>query len=184
MEIGGEESIKIEQVRDLGYKLSLKPYAAKYKIALIDNAHNLTVEAANALLKVLEEPKPFTILFLITDNTTRLLPTISSRAQKINFGPLDDLAWEIDDSSKMLFQDFISGSLGKKLSLVVDLAEKETPDLKNTIEYWLHSLERKLREEPSEILLKKIKGVLRAQRLLDQNVNSKLLLSELMVSTS
>jgi hypothetical protein len=47
------------------------------------------VEAANALLKVFEEPKDNTFIVLVTDNSHRLLPTISSRAQKINFGPLD-----------------------------------------------------------------------------------------------
>src|SRR4051812_36843313 len=49
-EIDGQSGIKIDQIRELVYKLSLKPYQAKYKVALIDAAENLNTEAANALL--------------------------------------------------------------------------------------------------------------------------------------
>lgn len=86
MEISGTENIKIEQIRDLTYKLSLKPYAAQYKVAIIDAAEEMTEEAANALLKNLEEPKDHTIIVLVTSNPNRLPKTIVSRAQKINFG--------------------------------------------------------------------------------------------------
>jgi DNA polymerase-3 subunit delta' len=88
LEVTNDEAIKIDQVRELIYKLSLRPYSAKYKVALIDNAETMTVEAQNALLKVLEEPKSYTIIILVTSNTGKLLRTISSRAQKINFGPV------------------------------------------------------------------------------------------------
>jgi DNA polymerase-3 subunit delta' len=88
LEVTNDEAIKIDQVRELIYKLSLRPYSAKYKVALIDNAETMTQEAQNALLKVLEEPKSYTIIILVTSNTGKLLRTISSRAQKINFGPV------------------------------------------------------------------------------------------------
>lgn len=86
MEISGTENIKIEQIRDLTYKLSLKPYAARYKVAIIDAAEEMTEDAANALLKNLEEPKDHTVIILVTSNPNRLPKTIVSRAQKINFG--------------------------------------------------------------------------------------------------
>jgi DNA polymerase III subunit delta' len=217
MEISADDAIKIEHVRDLGYKLSLKPYAGNHKIAIVDNAHNMTVEAANALLKVLEEPKPHTLMILITDNSNRLLPTINSRAQKINFGPIDEsefaewlaaenlaqpdpsfagrpgyvLNFSKDEDAKTrqsennsTFQNFVNASLGEKLVMASELAERETPDLKGLLNYWLHHLESRLRENPDEALVKKIRGLMKAQRLLDQNVNSKLLLSELMVATT
>lgn len=217
IEISGDEAIKIDSVRDLGYKLSLKAYAGIYKIAVIDNAHNLTTEAANALLKVLEEPKPNTMMILVTDNAYRLLPTISSRAQKINFGPLNEENFKTWLSSRgfsapdpsfagrpgyvvnlssepealtnnedrlSAFKEFLNGTLGEKLILAANLAEKETIDLKHTFDHWLHHLEQMLRENPTPKIVNKINGLIRAQRLLDQNVNSKLLLSELMVKTN
>jgi len=86
LEVEGDGVIKIEQIRELTYKLSLKPYSAKYKIAVIDSAEDMTEEAANALLKSLEEPKDHTIIILIASNPNRLPKTIVSRVQKINFG--------------------------------------------------------------------------------------------------
>jgi DNA polymerase III subunit delta' len=192
LEISIDEAIKIEHVRDLSYKLSLKPYAGNHKVAVIDSAHNLTTEAANALLKVLEEPKPHTLMILVTDNANRLLPTINSRAQKISFGPLAEnelpealrLSSAATEEDAQAFGNFNSGSLGQKLLLAAELAEKETSDLKSLLDYWLHSLEKILRENPEGGIAARIRGVMRAQRQLDQNVNAKLLLSELMVATS
>ncbi|MGE5392874.1 MAG: AAA family ATPase [Candidatus Saccharibacteria bacterium] len=92
--LDGSDSIKIEQVRELVYKLSLKSYAGGNKIAIIDQAELMTTEASNALLKAMEEPTSGTHLFLITSNAYRLLPTISSRAQRISFGLVADEAIE------------------------------------------------------------------------------------------
>ncbi len=183
IELSGDNGLKIEVVRDLSYKLSLKPYAAPFKIAIIDNAHNMTVEASNALLKSLEEPKPNTIIVLITDNASKLLPTIISRAQKISFGPLEG-ANEINSEDEEVYQRFYTGSTGEKLVLAQELAQQDAPDIKSTLESWLMRLGQELRLEPSQILAKKARAVMRAQKLLDQNVNSKLLLSDLMVNSN
>src|SRR3989338_9980465 len=80
------KAIKIEDIRELIYKLSLKPYMAAFKVAIINDAQNLTMEAANALLKNLEEPKGGTVIVLVTSNSKALPSTIVSRLQKINFG--------------------------------------------------------------------------------------------------
>jgi len=183
LELSQDDELKIESIRELGYKLALKPYAAPYKIAVIDNAHNMTIEAANSLLKVLEEPKPKTILILLTDNAHRLLPTISSRAQKINFAPLGEdrmpnSEWDVS------LNLFVNASSGDKLLLASELAEKETSEIHAILEHWLAGLEIQLLRDPSQGLLQKIKSLMRAGRLLEQNVNSKLLLSELMLSSN
>ncbi|HYC79719.1 MAG TPA: hypothetical protein VEC17_01690, partial [Candidatus Binatia bacterium] len=91
---------------------------------------------------------------------------------------------DLQKEQQKLFNEFMAGSLGEKLALAADLAEKETADLKNTMDHWLHNLQKKLRENPDINLLNKIKAIMRAQRLLEQNVNSKLLLSELMVNAN
>jgi DNA polymerase III delta prime subunit len=191
LEISSNDAIKIETIRDLSYKMSLKPYSGRHKIAVIDNSHNMTVEASNGLLKLLEEPKPQTLMILVTHNPHRLLPTILSRSQKIGFGPradgasnLSGEAQALEEQSLDFFQRFISESPGGRLVLAAELAEQETPELKMTLDRWLNYLQTALRQEPSQDVVKRIKGLVRAQRLLDQNVNSKLLLSELMIASN
>lgn len=80
--------LKIEQIRTLQQFLLLRPLEGRYKICLIDDAEKLTVEAANALLKTLEEPQPGTILLLISSRPEQLLPTIRSRCQQLRFSKI------------------------------------------------------------------------------------------------
>lgn len=61
-----------------------------WRIALIDSANDMNLNAANALLKILEEPPPRTLFFLLSDQESRLLPTIRSRCQRLAFRALDD----------------------------------------------------------------------------------------------
>jgi DNA polymerase III subunit delta' len=80
-----EGEIKISQIRDLIWKLSLKPYSAPLKMAIIDEAEKMNQDAQNCLLKTLEEPAKNTILVLISEHQETLLPTIISRCQIIKF---------------------------------------------------------------------------------------------------
>jgi len=82
------KEIQISQIRELIWKLSLKPYSAPLKIAIIDNAHLMNKEAQNALLKILEEPSGKALLIFITEFSELLLPTILSRVQRIKFFPV------------------------------------------------------------------------------------------------
>jgi DNA polymerase-3 subunit delta' len=80
--------IQISQIRELNRKLSLRSYSNSFKTAIIDNAHLMTQEAQNALLKTLEEPGGKTLLILITEFPESLFSTILSRTQKIKFFPV------------------------------------------------------------------------------------------------
>ncbi len=82
------EQIQISQMRNLIEKLSLRPYSALFKIAIIDRAHLMSQEAQNCFLKLLEEPKGNVILILVTEYPQLLLPTILSRVQKLRFFPV------------------------------------------------------------------------------------------------
>ncbi|MEI6221945.1 MAG: DNA polymerase III subunit delta' [bacterium] len=84
----GKKSTGIDQVRALQKSLSLKPFSSPYKFAIIDQAESLNREAANALLKVLEEPPAASLLILITAAPAKLLPTIISRVRKLSFSPV------------------------------------------------------------------------------------------------
>jgi len=83
LEIGIDQARKIQQ-------MSLFPYQAPYKIALIDQAEKMTTEASNCLLKTLEEPLGRAILILITAEPQLLLTTIVSRCQLIKFLPVSE----------------------------------------------------------------------------------------------
>lgn len=80
-----EMDIKIEKVREIQKNLSLFPYQGKYKVLVVNNAHKMTEESQNALLKTLEEPNQTSIIILITHEEGRMLPTVKSRCQKIKF---------------------------------------------------------------------------------------------------
>lgn len=78
-------SIKIEQIRSFQRELNLKPLEASRKICIIEQADLMTIGAANALLKTLEEPRGDTLLILLTAQPNRLLETIRSRCQPLPF---------------------------------------------------------------------------------------------------
>lgn len=81
-------SIKIEDVRQIIKDIYLKPFEARKKVYIIDGAQDMKHEAANALLKTLEEPPADSILILITENLKALFHTIVSRSQVVRFFPL------------------------------------------------------------------------------------------------
>jgi DNA polymerase-3 subunit delta' len=81
-------AIRIDQVRGLCGQLVMKPYEAHHRFAIVSEAHTLNAEAANALLKVLEEPPDRTILILTAIQASDLLPTILSRCQPVRFHPI------------------------------------------------------------------------------------------------
>jgi len=83
--ISGSEAIKIDDIRQLQRSIALKPYEARSKVFIIDNAHNLTPEASNAVLKVLEEPPIRTLIILVTAKPVLLFKTITSRCKVIKF---------------------------------------------------------------------------------------------------
>ena len=91
LSVGKEEKqIKIGAVRDFQTQLFYRAFQGKWKVGIIRQAEKLTIQAMNALLKILEEPPANTSLILTSSNRSRLLPTVVSRSQIIRFSPLED----------------------------------------------------------------------------------------------
>jgi DNA polymerase-3 subunit delta' len=89
-------NILIDQIRDLVGELQLTSYEGLGKVAVIEPANAMTTNAANSLLKTLEEPPGDTLLILIADRTGRLPATVFSRCQRIDFAPpteAEGLSW-------------------------------------------------------------------------------------------
>jgi DNA polymerase-3 subunit delta' len=80
-------SIKVEQVRELQYTLSLSPYESRYRIAILTDLQSATDSAQNAFLKTLEEAPAKAILLLTADSGENLLPTIVSRCEVFRLRP-------------------------------------------------------------------------------------------------
>src|SRR5919199_1013278 len=64
------------------------PFEARHRVFVLERADTMNDEAANALLKTLEEPPAYVVLLLLTDRVTQVLPTIASRCQAVRFDPL------------------------------------------------------------------------------------------------
>lgn len=79
--------ISVDQVRELRHFVALKPHSAARKLVVLEPAEAMNLNAANALLKVLEEPPPSSLLLLITARAARLPATIRSRCMRVSFRP-------------------------------------------------------------------------------------------------
>jgi len=85
-------NISVDQVRSLAELFDLSPAMSPWRVAVIDTVDELEPSGANALLKMLEEPPPNSLFFLVSHAPGRLLPTIRSRCRRLDFQRLDDAA--------------------------------------------------------------------------------------------
>lgn len=118
-------AIKIEQIRNLQHEAALAPYVSSRRVCIIDSAELMTVQAANSLLKLLEEPVGDVVFILVSDNRQMLLTTILSRCMSIVFQPLTDLvlAQALKDSGFSSEQSEVAarlsrGRMGAALSML------------------------------------------------------------------
>ena len=89
-ELAKQQRIKVDTVRDITARSQQKSAVGGWKIFIIDEAQTMQAEAANALLKFIEEPPQKTVWILLTDKKAAMLKTILSRCQAVQFAPLPD----------------------------------------------------------------------------------------------
>ncbi len=126
LEVGEGDSIKIEQIREMQQELAYKPLESAYKIYIIDQADLMTPQAANSLLKTLEEPPEYAVMILLANqvNYGKMLPTLLSRCQKIYLSVIPEQIIQEELEKRGLPQEKVSllarladGSLGQALNL-------------------------------------------------------------------
>ncbi|MDD3728952.1 MAG: DNA polymerase III subunit gamma/tau [Candidatus Pacebacteria bacterium] len=102
IEIDAASNRGIDEIRDLREGIRFSPAKEKYKVFIIDEAHQLTKEAVNALLKTLEEPPSHAVFILATTEIHKMIPTIISRCQRFDFRKLrmDELIKRLEILSK------------------------------------------------------------------------------------
>ncbi|ATW26461.1 ATP-binding protein [Candidatus Formimonas warabiya] len=202
-------SFKIDQVRELHRKVGYKHYEGRYKILALSGADTMTTEAANSMLKVLEDPPPHTVFILMAENGDNILSTVLSRCQVIKFGGehQDSDLKDGEEKSKQLeqvidtFQDVFSLDYCQLFKLS-EMWEKNKDGVKTLLDgmlTWYRDLAvAKLTGEVSrvrnphlaEAILKSPLGpdtallaaqeVERSQRLIAQNANVRLVLDVLL----
>ncbi|SRR5258708_1294094 len=109
IELDAASNRGIDDIRNLKEGISLAPAAAKKKVYIIDEAHMLTLEAANAFLKTLEEPPDHVIFILATTNPEKLPETVISRLTQVNFTKATE-----EDTARIL------NRIAKAESLLID----------------------------------------------------------------
>jgi DNA polymerase-3 subunit delta' len=119
--------IVVDTVRELGAFLHLKAAGGGWRVVVVDCADDLNPNAANALLKLLEEPPAKALLLLVSHAPGRLLPTIRSRCRRLALGPLDDPIMQdllakhspqLADADRRLLIELSEGSIGRALEIV------------------------------------------------------------------
>jgi DNA polymerase-3 subunit delta' len=128
-----ELTIKISEMRQLRKEAQYRPFEGRCRFFIVDEAERMTREAANCILKTLEEPPPTSKIILVTAYPERLLPTIRSRCQSFRFSSLafDELTDFLSKRSvkqPSLVARFSGGSPGKAMGLDLN-AELKARDL-------------------------------------------------------
>jgi DNA polymerase III subunit delta' len=104
-------TLKVDQIREARRSLTLKPYQANYRVALFLRFQEANDNAANALLKTLEEAPSYAVLILTADNPEQLLPTIVSRCEVLRLRPL-----QVDQVQKELENRGVEGDRAKLIA--------------------------------------------------------------------
>lgn len=136
-----DDLIKVDEARKIGRFLANTPAESKYRAVVIDSVDDMNTNAANAILKVLEEPPSNTVLFLISHIPAKLLPTIISRCRNLSFKPLsyDDFYQVLSksvsfDKIEELYE-LSQGSVGT----AIELYENDAIEIYQKIEELYHS---------------------------------------------
>lgn len=125
-------NILVDAIRDLEKEANFRPYEARLRFFIVDDADRMNDSAANALLKTLEEPPPTSRLVLVTSRPDSLLPTIRSRCQIVRFAPIEEHAIVVhlhsvkglSEEDARLAATISRGSLGRALALSVERARE------------------------------------------------------------
>jgi DNA polymerase III delta prime subunit len=180
------KTIKIDQIHNFMRETQLKPYNSQYKIGVIISAEKMTDEAQNALLKTLEEPPKNTFIILTTQYIRKLLPTILSRSQILEFKNIIKESINTYDIEAILNAHII-----KRFRIIEEtLSQKDKSKVHEEIEKMIQILLTHFREllihshmkKKTTQILKSIELIEMTKNALDKNVNTRLALENLMIN--
>ena len=173
-----KKQISINQIRELKGHIYQKPIKAKVKFVVVKDADMLTIEAQNALLKLLEEPPSHAVIILATQRKQKLLPTVRSRTVEI-----------ITSFQKKRLSKNIEFPDSDFDEAITALSQVENP--KGWIDCQIENFYERLLTEvnknnPDEIkaISKRIEGLSYSKKLIEANVNAKFVLFSLALPAS
>lgn len=180
--IESEKQIGIKDVKLLQEKTLLKPFKSKQKIVTLNAEKGITIEAQNALLKVLEEPPNNTIIVLIVNSKNVALPTILSRCKIVELDSHDFFSEKELQEYEREFNNLIKLSLGERLILAQTLAKNKEQTLFYLEKIILGAREKMLKENDLKTLniIKDVQK--RYVELKSSNANLRLGLESLFIS--
>ncbi len=175
IEIDAASNRGIDEIRNLRENVKVPPSSNPYKVFIIDEAHMLTKDAFNALLKTLEEPPEYIILILATTETEKIPSTISSRTQQFHFKlvPLQEVVEKLKNIVK---KEDIKIS-NEALELIASSAEGSFRDAESLLDQFVSSGDKEITVEEiegmiGEVGFDKINKV--AKSLLEDNLDQAL----------
>lgn len=184
---GGARSFHIDAVRSMRQTAYTLPNEAEYKIYVLNAAHTMTVEAQNALLKLLEEPPDYVRIILTAPNRRQLLPTVISRAASLTLGELS--GENIDAEHEALIaaaaQKLAAALLAPKTPYAMLEATAPFEGEKELLRETLPALKRELHgalvknHTMAERVLKLIDGIADLEYTLERNANLNLTITQL-----
>lgn len=171
--ITDEEKLGVEQAKKIREHLTLKPYQDLGQIIVLESAHNLTTEAQNSLLKILEEPPEESLIILGINQQDRLLPTVLSRCQIHSI----DGKVEVDfDKFQKDIEELEGENVENRFKYIEKLEDKES-----FLNFLTHHFREKLIKNPSKENLEFSNTLIEANKWADRNVNIRAILEYLML---
>jgi DNA polymerase-3 subunit delta' len=151
--LDSKTEIGIDDIRGLQRMANLPPYEGKYKVFIIDDAEYLSTEAANSLLKILEEPPQSVVWLLLVSEEEHLLPTIISRCQRLELKPVPAEqvqealvnSYNVENSRAKLLAQLCRGRLGWALSALSndDILEQRSQRIDRLVSLLTASLDQR-----------------------------------------
>lgn len=165
------EKLGIEQARIIKEHFSLKPYSAKGRVVVLEDASTLTIEAQNALLKTLEELPDKGLFILAASSEDKLLPTVLSRCQIIRVQGIGYRVQGTKDIEKLLL-----ATVEERFEYIEKLKDR-----KEFLHVLVNYFHQELNVHPGGVHTKFIKELLQAEQWAAQNVNLRAILEYLML---
>ncbi len=154
IEIDAASNRGIDEIRNLRENVRIPPSSSKYKVFIIDEAHMLTKDAFNALLKTLEEPPEHIILILATTEAEKIPSTISSRTQQFHF-KLVPLEKVIEKLKEIVKKEKIKIS-DEALELIASSAEGSFRDAESLLDQLISGGDKEITVEEVEEMVGKV----------------------------
>lgn len=169
-----EEKVKISELRNIIKNIYLKPVLSKYKLIIVANADNLSIENSNILLKTLEECPDYVIIILLANKAKNILPTVLSRCQLIKFQEKVEINTEsISALEKILDNNLF---LKQKFDLLAEISEN---NFEKTINDWIIYFSKQEKNYQNQLIIEKL---FKIKKISNSNMNKKLALENFVLS--